>query len=62
MISGNTINLEPMTDKRKFVSALRRKRQSIMAQLRRLSDSDILKSETLTRKLELINCMIAEFK
>jgi len=51
-----------MTDKRKFVSALRRKRQSLMAQLRKLSDSDIPKSETLTRKLELINCMIAEFK
>jgi hypothetical protein len=51
-----------MTDQRKFVSALRRKRQSIMSQLRRLSDSDPFKSETLTRKLELLNCMIAEFK
>jgi hypothetical protein len=51
-----------MTDKRKFISSLRRKRQSIMAQLRTLSDSDIRKSETLTRKLELLNCMIAEFK
>lgn len=51
-----------MTDKRKFVSSLRRKRQSIMSQLRRISDKDIPKSETLTRKLELLNCLIAEFK
>jgi hypothetical protein len=44
-----------------FVIAAKKKRQYLTKRLKEVRETDIKLGETLTRKIELLNIMIAEF-
>jgi hypothetical protein len=63
MIRGNTINLEPMNeeDTEAFLTAIKKKKQFFNRKYRNIPDSEVKMRESISRKIELLNCLIAEF-
>ena len=50
-----------MMSNSEFLYQIKRKRASLQRKLRIVQETDLNLSETLTRKIELINIVIAEF-
>jgi len=50
-----------MMSNSEFLYQVKRKRASLQRKLRIVQETDLRLSETLTRKIELINIVIAEF-
>lgn len=44
-----------------FLKAIKKKRQFFLRKFKNISEEDVQMRESISRKIELLNCLIAEF-